>query len=503
MRPQVTNHAGGSAEQPISSAKEITPKERRRVLTGTLLGTVIEWYDFFIYALAANIVFDQLFFEPAGEQYSRIIALVTIGLSFLFRPLGAAIAGRLGDRFGRKPLLVITLVMMGIATTSMGLLPTYDQIGLWAPFLLLFLRILQGFSAGGEWGGAVLMSVEYAPVGKRGFFGAFPQIGVPTGMLLASAVLALMNWIAPGEAFLEWGWRVPFLLSIILVAVGLFVRSSVEESPVFNEIAAEKSQSQDAGTSSVKPPKLFPKFGVIVFFGVLLVAGNGASGYMLTGGYIQGVASRPTTAGGLGYDAVGVQLAVLVAAAVWLISTLTSGWLSDKFSRRRVMTIGWFVQAAGIIPLFELIKNFGITGVLIGTSLLAIGLGMTYGPQAVWYAELFPASVRYSGVSIAYALGAIVGGAFAPTIAELLMTSFGTTWSIVIYLLVMAALGLVGASFLKETKDIRIDYEFERSGQWDAWNSGALPLADCLAQEEDNKQPAIPVAQPTADTTAR
>ncbi|WP_022870439.1 MFS transporter [Yaniella halotolerans] len=503
MRPQVTNSAGGSAEQSVSPAKEITPKERRRVLAGTLMGTVIEWYDFFIYALAANIVFDQLFFEPAGEQYSRIIALVTIGLSFLFRPLGAAVAGRLGDRFGRKPLLVITLVMMGVATTSMGLLPTYDQIGLWAPFLLLFLRILQGFSAGGEWGGAVLMSVEYAPVGKRGFFGAFPQIGVPTGMLLASAVLALMNWIAPGDAFLEWGWRVPFLLSIVLVLVGLFVRSSVEESPVFNEIAAKKASPQEAAKTSVKPPKLFPKFGIIVFFGILLVAGNGASGYMITGGYIQGVASRPTAAGGLGYDAVGVQLAVLVAAAVWLISTLVSGWVSDKIGRRKIMTIGWFVQAAGIIPLFELIKNFGVTGVLIGTSLLAIGLGMTYGPQAVWYAELFPASVRYSGVSIAYALGAIFGGAFAPTIAELLMSSFGTTWSIVIYLLVMAAVGLVGAAVLKETKDIRIDYEFEQSGQWEAWNSGALSLADCLAKEEDNKQPAKPVAHATADTTAR
>lgn len=503
MRPQATNHAGGSTEPPVSSAKEITPKERRRVLTGTLMGTVIEWYDFFIYALAANIVFDQLFFEPAGEQYSRIIALVTIGLSFLFRPLGAAVAGRLGDRFGRKPLLVVTLIMMGVATTSMGLLPTYDQIGLWAPILLLFLRILQGFSAGGEWGGAVLMSVEYAPVGRRGFFGAFPQIGVPTGMLLASAVLALMNWIAPGEAFLEWGWRVPFLLSIVLVAVGFVVRSSVEESPVFNEIAAEKSENQDAGTASVKPPKLFPKFGAIVFLGILLVAGNGASGYMLTGGYIQGVASRPAAAGGLGYDAVGVQLAVLIAAAVWLISTLTSGWLSDTFGRRKVMTTGWFVQAAGIIPLFELIKHFGVTGVLIGTSLLAIGLGMTYGPQAVWYAELFPASVRYSGVSIAYALGAILGGAFAPTIAELLMNSFGTTWAIVIYLLVMAALGLVGTSFLKETRDIRIDYNFEQSGQWEVWNSGALPLADCLAKEENNKQPAMVAAQPTADTTAR
>lgn len=489
MRPQVTNSANGSAPQPSTATQHITAKERRRVLAGTLVGTVIEWYDFFIYALAANIVFAQLFFAPAGEEYQRIFSLVTIGLSFLFRPLGAAVAGRLGDRFGRKPLLVITLIMMGIATTSMGLLPTYDQIGLWAPFLLLFLRILQGFSAGGEWGGAVLMSVEYAPVGKRGFFGAFPQIGVPVGMLLASAVLAVMNWIAPGQAFYEWGWRVPFLLSIVLVIVGFFVRSSVEESPVFNEIAANKAEKQQ-GTAQVKPPKLFPKFGIIVFFGVLLVAGNGASGYMITGGYVQGIAARPAADGGLGYDPVGVQLAVLVAAAVWLVSTLTSGWLSDKVSRRRVMIIGWFVQAAGIIPLFELIKNFGVTGVLIGTSLLAVGLGMTYGPQAVWYAELFPASVRYSGVSIAYALGAIVGGAFAPTIAELLMTSFGTTWSIVIYLLVMAALGLVGASVLKETKDIRIDYEFEASGDWDAWNSGNKPLNECLAEEKVQQQPA-------------
>src|SRR5699024_9729119 len=189
-----------------------------------------------------------------------------------------------------------------------------------------------------------------------------------------SAVLALMNWIAPGQEFYDWGWRVPFLLSIVLVAVGLFVRSSVDESPVFNEIAEMKASKQ-TGTAQVKPPKLFPKFGVIVFFGVLLVAGNGASGYMITGGYIQGVAARPLEDGGLGYDPVGVQLAVLVAAAVWLVSTLASGWLSDKFSRRRIMMIGWFVQAAGIIPLFELIKNFGVAGVLISTSLLAVGLG--------------------------------------------------------------------------------------------------------------------------------
>lgn len=162
--------------------------------------------------------------------------------------------------------------------------------------------------------------------------------------------------------------------------------------------------------------------------------------------------------------------------------------------------IGWFVQAAGIIPLFELIKNFGVAGVLISTSLLAVGLGMTYGPQAVWYAELFPASVRYSGVSISYALGAIVGGAFAPTIAEVLMTSFGTSWSIVIYLLVMAALGLVGASMLKETKDIRIDYDFEASGAWEQWNSGQKPLDECLAEEENTTQPARTTASQSAET---
>ena len=495
MRPQVTQSAGESSVS--SGAKEITSKERRRVLAGTLVGTVIEWYDFFIYALAANIVFAQLFFAPAGEEYQRIFSLVTIGLSFLFRPLGAAIAGRLGDRFGRKPLLVITLVMMGIATTSMGLLPTYDQIGLWAPFLLLSLRILQGFSAGGEWGGAVLMSVEYAPVGRRGFYGAFPQIGVPAGMLLASAVLAVVNVIAPGQAFYDWGWRIPFLLSIVLVVVGLLVRSAVDESPVFKEVASSKDAEKQAGTTSVKPPKLFPKFGVIVLFGILLIAGNGASGYMITGGYIQGVAARPVTDGGLGYDHVGVQLAVLVAAAVWLVSTLLSGWAADKIGRRRIMTLGWFVQAAGIIPLFELVKNFGVMGVLIGTSLLAVGLGMTYGPQAVWYAELFPASVRYSGVSISYALGAILGGAFAPTIAELLMEGFGTTWAIVIYLLAMAALGLLGTVMLKETRNIRIDYEFETSGEWDKWHHGVKPLDECLATDDVTQPvPADPVASP-------
>src|SRR5690625_2277566 len=201
-------------------------------------------------------------------------------------------------------------------------------------------------------------------------------------MLLASAVLAVVSWIAPGQAFYDWGWRIPFLVSIVLVLVGLLVRSSVDESPVFNEIAATKAADQEAGVASVKPPKLFPKFGIIVLFGILLIAGNGASGYMITGGYIQGVAARPVEHGGLGYDQVGVQLAVLVAAAVWLISTLVSGLMADKIGRRRIMTLGWFVQAAGIIPLFELVKNIGVGGVLIGTSQIAVCVGMTYQHKA-------------------------------------------------------------------------------------------------------------------------
>lgn len=437
--------------------------DRRRVVFATVVGTTVEWYDFFLYASAAGLVFGALFFEPAGKEFGQILSFLTVGISFLFRPLGAFLAGHFGDKLGRQPMLVITLLLMGVATVGIGLLPTYQSIGIMAPIILIVLRILQGLSAGGEWGGAVLMSVEHAPEGKRGLFGVFPQLGVPFGMLLASAMLALMRVIAPGEAFEEWGWRVPFLFSVVLIVVGFIIRRTVDESPVFSEIKETKKQA------SAPIVQVFKAHTPLVILAALLFAGNNAVGYMLTGGYVQGLASRPEADGGLGYDPVQVQLAVLASAVVWAIFTFVSGPLSDRFGRKPVMTVGWFLQAAAVIPLFQFVFNGGVGGVLIGTSLLAVGLGLTYGPTAVWYAETFPASIRYSGISISYAIGGVIGGAFAPTIAQILLQTFGSTWAIVVYLLIMTGLGLLASTLLKDRSNIPLDPEFEHSGLIHTW----------------------------------
>lgn len=453
-------------------SRSFTP-ERRRIVVATIVGTTIEWYDFFIYAFAAGSVFAPLFFAPAGGNFAVLLSLFTIGLSFLFRPLGAFLAGHFGDRIGRRPMLVITLLLMGGATTLIGVLPGFAQIGFAAPICLILLRIIQGISAGGEWGGAVLMSVENAPAGRRGLFGTFPQMGVPLGMLSASAMLALMQFIAPGPAFLAWGWRIPFLVSIVLVGFGYVVRKSVQESPVFREL--QLTARRQSAPISV----LFRKYGRLVVLSALLFAGNNAVGYMVTGGYIQGWSSRAVKEGGLGFTPVVVQLAILVAAVVWLASTLASGLLADSIGRKKTFFIGWTFTAAAVIPLFELVKS-GELGLLIGACLVAIGLGLTYGPQAVWYAESFPASVRYSGVSISYALGAILGGAFAPMIAQALMQSFGSSWAIVVYLMVMIIIGTVATAVLRERRDVPLDITSERSGVWQNWGpeNGGSPRTE-------------------------
>lgn len=452
-----------------------TAADRRRVVAATIIGTTVEWYDFFIYAFVANLVFAPLFFAPAGERFAIVLSLLTIGLSFLFRPLGAFLAGHFGDRLGRRPMLVLTLVLMGFATTMMGLLPTYDTIGALAPIILVLLRILQGISAGGEWGGAVLMAVEHAPAGRRGWYGMFPQLGVPLGMLLASGMLALVRTIAPGDAFLAWGWRIPFLASVVLIVVGFIVRSSVNESPVFDEIREKREQS------SAPIRQLFTFNGRRVILAALMFGGGAALGYMTTGGFIQGLASRPTAEGGYGFDPVGVQLAILVSALVWAVFALVGGRLSDRIGRRRTYITGLCILIVTTIPLFAFVET-GVVGIMIGASLGAIGHGFTYGSQAAWYAELFPASVRFSGVSIANALGAIAGGAFAPTIAQGLLQGFGTTWAIVPYLLGMVAIALVAAIMLPDRSNVPLDIEFERSGGWDAWTPEQQRITTELAR---------------------
>ncbi|MGI5191001.1 MFS transporter [Promicromonospora sp. CA-289599] len=436
-----------------SAARAPESRERRRVVLATVVGTTVEWYDFFIYASAAGLVFGQLFFEPAGPSLSTLLAFGSVGVSFLFRPLGAFVAGHLGDRYGRRPVLVLTLVLMGVATALIGLLPTYAQIGVAAPVLLVTLRILQGISAGGEWGGAVLMSCEHAPVHRRGLFGASPQIGVPLGLLLASAVLGIMTAVAPGDAFLAWGWRVPFLLSVALIGVGYWVRRSVEESPVFVEIA------ERAETTRQPLLQLFRKHTPLVIVAALVFAGNNAVGYMTTGGYIQRYASDPEGPVGLGQGP--VLWAVTISAVVWLVATWFAGGLSDRLGRRTTYAIGFVVQLAGVLTLFPLVNGATFGSLVLGLSFLSIGLGLTYGPQAALYAELFPASIRFSGVSISYAIGSILGGAFAPTIATALVQSTGTTTSVTLYLAGMTVIGLAATLLLRDRTGIPLGPDHE------------------------------------------
>ena len=429
-----------------------TAADRRRVVFATVVGTTVEWYDFFIYATAVGLVFGQLFFAPLGAN-SVLIGFATVGVSFLFRPLGAFLAGHLGDKYGRKVVLMWTLILMGIATALIGVLPTYEAIGLAAPIILVLLRILQGISAGGEWGGAVLMAVEHAPKTRRGAFGASPQIGVPLGLLLASGVMALMAAVAPGDQFLEWGWRVPFLLSVVLILVGWYVRRRVEESPVFLELAERKEHAR------MPIVELFRKHAVLVIIAALVFAGNNAVGYMTTGGYIQGYATNPD--GPLGLERGPVLLAVTGSAVTWLISTLVAGFVSDRIGRRTTYIIGWILQLGGVFALFPLVNTGDVFVLFLGLAILTIGLGFTYGPQAALYSELFPASIRFSGVSISYAIGAILGGAFAPTIATALVDAFGSTTPVTWYLAGMTVLGLVATLLLRDRSGIPLDPEHE------------------------------------------
>ncbi|MFF2389780.1 MFS transporter [Agromyces sp. NPDC058104] len=446
------------AASPVDAAKR---RELKRVAFATVIGTTIEWYDFFLYASAAGLVFGALFFAPAGAEFATILSFATVGVSFLFRPLGAFLAGHFGDKIGRKAMLVVTLILMGAATTLIGVLPTYEQIGMAAPLLLVLLRIIQGLSTGGEWGGAVLMAVEHAPDGERGRYGAFPQIGVPIGLLLASGVLALMTGvISPGDAFLEWGWRVPFLLSFVLIVVGIVVRRAVDESPVFLEIAAKKEEAKTPILT------LFRKHWLLVLLAALTFAGNNAAGYMTTGGYLQNYATTPLADGGLvGMERTPVLLAVAGASIVWLVCTFAAGIVSDRIGRRNTYIIGWIAFLATVFLLFPLVSTGNPWLLFLGVSLFAIGNGFTYGQQAAYFAELFPASIRYSGVSITYAIGAILGGAFAPMIATWLVQQTGTATSVAFYIAGVMVVAFIATLLLRDRTGIPLgpDHEAEQA----------------------------------------
>jgi MFS family permease len=420
-----------------------TRREERKVLAGTLVGTTIEWYDFFIFAQLTATLLSPLFLAPLNASnpgLAQILSFALIGISFLFRPLGAVVAGHLGDRLGRKAMLVFTLVMMGAATALIGMLPTYAQIGAWAPILLITLRIIQGFSAGGEWGGAALMAVEHAPLNKRGLFGAYPQIGVPIGMILATGLLFFLNSNMSREDFAAWGWRVPFLLSIVLIVVGYLIRRAVAESPVFQEMAARKQESKAPLGVLVRNHKR------PVLYSTLIFIGNNAAGYLLIAFFIA-YATRT-----LQMPTPQVLLATTLASFGWLIFTLAGGWLSDRIGRVKTFLAGYAIIFAWMIPMFALIDTRNIWLYGIALFVLTIGLGLSYGPMSAMYAEMFPANVRYSGISIGYAFGAILGGAFAATIAETLLQTTKWAGSIGIYIMVLCVISAIGVLLAKETK---------------------------------------------------
>ncbi|MDR4533105.1 MFS transporter [Glutamicibacter sp. PS] len=440
-------------------------QEERRVLAGTLVGTTIEWYDFFIFAQLTATLLTPLFLEPLGQSnpgVAQILSFAMIGISFFFRPLGAVVAGHLGDKFGRKRILVLTLILMGVATTLVGLLPTYAQIGVAAPIMLVFLRILQGFSAGGEWGGAALMSVEHAPDHRRGFFGAFPQIGVPIGMILATGLLFILRISMTPEQFMSWGWRIPFLLSVVLIVVGYMIRRAVEESPVFKQLAQRKASEHTPLRD------LFRTNAKQVIQAALVFISNNAVGYIVIAFFIS------YTTKVLQMPLAPVLLATTIGSVGWLIFTLLGGWLSDKLGRRNTFLIGYGIVFVWIIPTFMLTDTGSLFLYGLSIFILTMGLGLSYGPQSAMYAEMFPAHIRFSGISIGYAIGAILGGAFASTVAQILLEATGMSISIAIYLMVLTVISVAAVIWVGETRGNNLHVEdLEEQGEFSEPNTTA------------------------------
>lgn len=383
----------------------------RKVVLASFIGTTIEWYDFFLYGTAAALVFNQLFFPAVDDSAGLLASFATFAVGFAARPIGGLIFGHFGDRIGRKRMLVLSLLIMGIGTFAIGLLPTYNSIGVMAPVLLVLMRILQGIGIGGEWGGAVLMTVEHSPKGKRGFYGSFPQMGVPAGLLLSTSVFALVRWATTDETFQAYGWRIPFLLSAVLVLVGYYIRQQIVESPAFQEVKTSNSESRRPLVDVVKayPRQLLVGAGMRaaenVIFPVFTVV-------VLSYGASVGIAEGTLLTG------------VIISSAVGLVSIPFWAALSDRYNRRAVYMAGAVFSTLFAFPFFWLVDS-GST-VLIWLALLLgvnVGHNLMYGPQATLFAELFGTKVRYSGVSIVYQITSVFAGGLAPLIATALLTA--------------------------------------------------------------------------------
>jgi MFS transporter, MHS family, shikimate and dehydroshikimate transport protein len=409
-------------------------------LAGTI-GTIIEWYDFLIYGTAAALVFNSQFFPNVDPRIGTLAALGAFAVGFLARPIGGAIFGHFGDRLGRKSMLMLTMVCMGLSTALIGVLPTYTQIGLAAPVLLVLLRVAQGIALGGEWGGASLMVLEHAPSNRRGLFGSFVQVGFPIGLVSASAMFSLVAML-PDADFKSWGWRIPFLLSVILVAVGLFVRARLPETPVFEAI---KARGQIVHTPLIEMVLNNPR-SLLIATGLKLSEVSWV--YMLT---IFVVVYATTK---LGLPKSLMLNAIVIAAMLELFTIPLFGHFSDLFGRRPLYFAGVVFTIMFSFPLFWLLDT-KTPEIVILTVIIALNLGhgLMFAPESTYFPELFGANVRYSGASLGFQVAAAIGGGFAPIIATALAAYTGGTAGVSIMLILLALVTLTATLLARETKD--------------------------------------------------
>lgn len=432
--PRMTS-ATLEAAQPAEQTNSTT-----RVAVASFIGTAIEFYDFYVYATAAALVIGPVFFPQTSGTAQALSAFITFGIAFLARPLGSALFGHFGDRIGRKSTLVASLLLMGISTTLIGLLPGYDSIGAWAPILLCVLRFGQGLGLGGEWGGAALLATENAPKGRRAWFGMFPQMGPSIGFLAANGLFLCLAMLLSEEQFRAWGWRIPFVLSAVLVIVGLYVRLKLVETPVFAK-AMERHER-----ASLPIAQLFSKHWRPTLLGALAMVVCYALFYIST------VFSLSYGVSTLGYSREDFLGLLCIAVLFMAAATPVSAWLSDRFGRKPVLIVGSLAAIASGFAMEPLLSQGSSVEVAVFLSLELFLMGVTFAPMGALLPELFPTHVRYTGASAAYNLGGILGASVAPYIAQKLVGMGGLSW-VGGYVSVAAALSLLAVLCLRETRE--------------------------------------------------
>lgn len=411
-------------------------RKNRKVLIASLTGSAIEWFDYFLYGTAAALVFNKIFFPNFDPVIGLILSYLSFSLTFFIRPIGGVIFANIGDRIGRKKTLILTLSLMGSATVLIGLLPTYEQIGMWAPMLLILLRIVQGLGIGGEWGGALLLAYEYAPEGKKGFFGSIPQAGVTIGMLMATFIVSLMALFSE-EQFLSWGWRIPFILSAVLVLLGLWIRKGIEETPDFEQV-------KSSGKVEKTPLKTTLKYH---WRSVLIAAGLKAvetAPFYIFSTFVVSYAT-----GTLSYTKSTVLNSVTLAALVSTLLIPVMGYLSDKVGKKKMYITSTLILGLFIVPYFMLLDTHSTWGLFLAT---VISFGILWSPitavLGTLCSEIFTTNVRYTGITLGYQLGAALAGGTAPLIATWLLASYQGNWvPVAVYLLAIVAISIIAAIF--------------------------------------------------------